>query len=120
MAANVANAPQFFILDDRFAGRGPRDRITVTGRKGRPVDVQPWHPNVLWKEELVAGEIARHAAAYIEEQKDADRPFFLYFASNIATVQSPRRRMHWERVHAAPTEISCRSSTATSDSSWMR
>ena len=84
MAANVANAPQFFILDDRFVGRGPDDRVTVTSRKRRPDDVQPWSPDVFWDEAQVAGKIGRHAADYIERQKDSDQPFFLYFASNIA------------------------------------
>ena len=79
MAANVANPPQFFIRDDQFVGSGSDRQVTVIPRKGQPDEVRPWDPKVLWNDTQVAGEISRHAAAYIREQEKSDQPFFVYF-----------------------------------------
>jgi arylsulfatase A-like enzyme len=78
MAANVGNAPQIYIENHRFVGRKPGDVVTMIGR----AQVKPWSPDAEYKEDHVAGDIARQAVQFIERSKD--KPFFLYFATNIA------------------------------------
>lgn len=77
MAANVGNAPRIYIENHRFVGRKPGDLVTMVGR----AEVQPWSPDAEFKPDHVAGDIAREALKFIERSKD--KPFFLYFASNI-------------------------------------
>ena len=78
MAANVGNAPKIFIENHRFVGRKPGDKVEMIGR----ADVKPWSPDAEYKEDLVAGDIARKAVDFIG-RAPKDKPFFLYFASNI-------------------------------------
>ncbi len=79
MAANVGNAPRIYIENHRFVGRKPGDKVEMIGR----ADVKPWSPDAEYQEDRVAGDIARRAVNYIEKA-DANKPFFLYFAANIA------------------------------------
>lgn len=78
MAANVGNQPRIYIENHRFVGRKPGDVVTMLGR----AEVKPWSPEAEYKEDHVAGDIARKAVEFIERSKD--KPFFLYFATNIA------------------------------------
>lgn len=78
LAANVGNHPRIYIENHRFAGRKPGDVVTMIGRG----EVKPWSPAAEYKENRVAGDIARKAVEFIERSKD--KPFFLYFATNIA------------------------------------
>ncbi len=77
LAANVENEPSFYIENDAFAGRGPNDRILIDGKK-----VTPWSPDVLYKEDEVAGDTLRKTVDYIESAP-TDKPLFLYFASTV-------------------------------------
>ena len=79
MAANVGNAPRIYIENHRFVGRKPGDKVEMIGRG----DVKPWSPDAEYKEDAVAGDIAKQAVDYIA-QTPSDKPFFLYFAANIA------------------------------------
>ncbi len=78
MAANAGNPPRIFIENHRFVGRKPGDKITMVGR----ADIEPWSPEAEYKFDRVAGELTQKAVEFIERSKD--KPFFLYFASNIA------------------------------------
>ena len=78
MAANVGNAPRIYIENHRFFGRKPGDKVEMIGRS----DIKPWSPDTEFKEDHVASDIARRAVAFIE-RTPSDKPFFLYFASNI-------------------------------------
>ena len=78
MAANVGNAPHIYIENHRFVGRKPGDKVEMVGRS----DIKPWSPDAEYKEDRVAGEIAQKAVEFIERSKD--KPFFLYYATNIA------------------------------------
>ena len=77
LAANVLNEPAFYIENDRFAGRGPNDTITIKGKK-----VTPWSPDVLYKEDEVGQDTTIKAVEYIESAP-TDKPLFLYFASTV-------------------------------------
>lgn len=77
MAANVGNAPRIFIDNHRFVGRKPGDRVEMVGR----ADIKPWSPDAEYKEDLVAGVIAKKAVEFIERAQG--KPFFLYLATNI-------------------------------------
>jgi len=79
MAANVGNAPRIYIENHRFVGRKPGDKVEMIGR----ADVKPWSPDAEYKEDHVAGDIAQKAVDYIGKTAP-DKPFFLYFAANIA------------------------------------
>ncbi|HNX33015.1 MAG TPA: arylsulfatase [Kiritimatiellia bacterium] len=79
MAANVGNAPRIYIENHRFVGRKPGDKVEMIGRG----DVKPWSPDAEYKEDAVAGDIAKQAVDYIAKAPP-DKPFFLYFAANIA------------------------------------
>jgi arylsulfatase A-like enzyme len=78
MAANVGNQPRIYIENRRFVGRKPGDAVKMVGRS----DIEPWSPDAYYKEDRVAGDLARKAVEFIERSKD--KPFFLYFATNIA------------------------------------
>jgi len=78
MAANVGNQPHIYIENHRFVGRKPGDVVTMVGRS----EIKAWSPDAEYKEDRVAGDIARKAVEFIERSKD--KPFFLYFATNIA------------------------------------
>jgi arylsulfatase A-like enzyme len=80
MAANVGNQPRIYIENHCFVGRRPGDKVTMVGR----AEVKPWSPDAEYKEDRVAGDIARKAVEFIERSKGRDKPFFLYFATNIA------------------------------------
>lgn len=77
MAANVSNEPAFYIENRNFVGREPGDIITIDGKK-----VTPWSDEVLYKEDEVAGDIARAAVNYIQSAP-TDKPLFLYYAATI-------------------------------------
>jgi len=77
MAANVSNEPAFYIENRNFVGREPGDTITMKGRK-----VTPWSDEVLYKEDEVAGDIARAAVSYIQNAP-TDKPLFVYYAATI-------------------------------------
>lgn len=77
MAANVANHPRMYIENHRFFGRQPGDAVTMTSRN----EVEPWSPDAICQPERVGGDLARKAVEFI--RRSQDRPFFLYFASNI-------------------------------------
>ncbi len=79
MAANVGNAPRIYIENHRFVGRKPGDKVEMIGRG----DVKPWSPDAEYKENAVAGDIAKKAVDYIDKAAP-NKPFFLYFAANIA------------------------------------
>ena len=81
MAANVDNSPKIYIENHRFAGRKPGDVVTMVGRS----EVKPWSPEAEYKPDQVAGEIAHKALEFIERSKD--KPFFLYYCTNITHNQ---------------------------------
>jgi arylsulfatase A-like enzyme len=78
MAANVGNSPHIYIENHRFVGRKPGDKVEMIGRG----DVKPWSPDAEFKEDRVAGDIAKKAVEFIKRSED--KPFFLYYATNIA------------------------------------
>ena len=47
-------------------------------------DIEPWSPDAYYKEDHVAGDIAKKAVEFIERSAGKGKPFFLYDASNIA------------------------------------
>lgn len=77
MAANVGNQPRIYIENHRFVGRKPGDVVKMVGR----ADIEPWSPAAYYQEDRVAGDIARKAVEFIQRSKD--KPFFLYYATNI-------------------------------------
>jgi arylsulfatase A-like enzyme len=77
MAANAGNYPRIYIENHRFAGRKPGDNVTMVGRS----EVKPWSPDAEYKFDHVGGDLAHKAVEFIERSKD--KPFFLYFATNI-------------------------------------
>jgi arylsulfatase A len=77
MAANVANHPRIYIENHRFAGRKAGDVVKRIDRNS----IEPWSPEAEYKSDRVGGDLARQAVQFIQRSKD--RPFFLYFASNI-------------------------------------
>lgn len=77
MAANVSSSPRIYIDNHRFVGRKPGDEMKMMGAD----DVEPWSLDAEYKPERVAGEITEEAVKFIERTKD--KPFFLYFASNL-------------------------------------
>lgn len=77
MAANVGNQPRIYIENHRFVGRKPGDAVTMIGRAG----VKPWSPDAEYKDDRVAGDIAKKAVEFIE--RSTEKPFFLYYATNI-------------------------------------
>jgi len=79
MAGNVLNEPQFYIKDRDFVGRKPGDKITIT-KNGK--FAKPWDPKVLFKDNQFATDINNWSVDYIRSL-DKNRPFFLYYASNI-------------------------------------
>lgn len=80
MAANVGNQPRIYIENHRFVGRKPGDTVKVIPRN----EIEPWNPDAYYQPDRVAGDLARKAAEFIEQQKGSAKPFFLYFATNIA------------------------------------
>lgn len=78
MAANVGNQPHIYIENHRFVGRKPGDAVTMVGR----AEVKPWSPDAEYKEDHVAGDIAKKVVEFIG--RSAGKPFFAYFATNIA------------------------------------
>lgn len=78
IAANVFNAPQFYIENETFVGRKPGDRIVVESHK----KVTPWSPDVIYKYDEVAGDITRNAVEHILNAPN-DKPLFTYFATVI-------------------------------------
>ncbi|MFZ2643897.1 MAG: arylsulfatase [Verrucomicrobiia bacterium] len=80
MAANVGNQPRIYIENHRFVGRKPGDKVKMVGR----ADIEPWSPDAYYKEDHVAGDIAKKAVEFIERSAGKGKPFFLYDASNIA------------------------------------
>ncbi|MDP3073037.1 MAG: arylsulfatase [Opitutaceae bacterium] len=77
MAANVGNQPRIYIENRRFVGRQPGDAVKMIGR----ADIEPWSPAAYYKEDRVAGDIAKKAVEFIERAKA--KPFFLYVATNV-------------------------------------
>jgi len=77
MAANVENEPAFYIENRTFVGREPGDTIAVNGKK-----VTPWSDELLYKEDEVAGDLARAAVSYIQNAP-TDQPLFVYYAATI-------------------------------------
>ncbi|TAN36775.1 MAG: twin-arginine translocation signal domain-containing protein [Verrucomicrobia bacterium] len=77
LAANAGNQPRIYIENHRFMGRKPGDKVEMVGRS----DIKPWSPDAEYKLDHVAGDIAHKAVEFIESSKD--KPFFLYFATNI-------------------------------------
>jgi arylsulfatase A len=80
MAANVGNQPRIFIENHRFVGRKPGDPVKMIGR----ADIEPWSPDAYYQEDHVAGDLAQQAVKFIQRSQGQDKPFFLYFATNIA------------------------------------
>jgi len=77
MAANVGNQPKIYIENHRFVGRRPGDTVKVID--GR--NIEAWSPAAFFKDDQVAGDIAKKAVAFIEQAKA--KPFFLYVATNV-------------------------------------
>lgn len=78
MAANAGNHPRIFIENHRFVGRKPGDKVTMLNR----FEIEPWSSEAEYKFDQVAGELTKKAVEFIRQSKE--KPFFLYFASNIA------------------------------------
>jgi arylsulfatase A len=80
MAANAGNQPCIYIENHRFVGRKPGDVVKMVGRS----EIEPWSPDACYKEDRVAGDIAKKAVEFIGRSAGKDKPFFLYYATNIA------------------------------------
>jgi arylsulfatase A len=83
-AANVDNAPMFYIKDRTFLGRKPGDKVTRIPRKDKPWKsiYKPWDPSVIYKPEDVSHEVTKRLVNYIETAP-RDKPFFIYWPTHI-------------------------------------
>jgi len=83
-AANVENAPMFYVENRGFLGRKPGDEVVKVPRKDKPWKsiYKPWDESVIYKADEVSLEVTKRLVNYIETA-DADRPFFIYWPTHI-------------------------------------
>jgi arylsulfatase A-like enzyme len=78
--------PYCYIENDRFQGKPSEVFAGGDMNQGPnpvfgPIDSRRGPAMAGWKQEDVLPELTRRAAAYIEQQRGKEKPFFLYFAS---------------------------------------
>ena len=83
-AANVENAPMFYIKDRTFLGRKPGDEVVKIPREDKPWKsiYKPWDESVIYKPDEVSHDVTRRLVDYIENV-DSDKPFFIYWPTHI-------------------------------------
>lgn len=83
-AANVENAPMFYIEDRVFLGRQPGDEVAKLPHETHPwkFRYEPWEPSVIYRPEDVSYEVTRRLVNYIETTP-RDKPFFIYWPTHI-------------------------------------
>jgi len=79
IAANVMNEPSVYIENRNFLGRKEGDKFTISGNGNKAA---PWSPDVVYKDDEVAGRVTDKTVEYIKNAK-TDKPLFLYYASII-------------------------------------
>ena len=77
IVANVTNEPSVYFENRNFVGRNKGDKFTINGK-----EVTPWSPDVVYKEDEVAGQVTSKTVEYIKTAK-TDKPLLLYYSSII-------------------------------------